>query len=101
MSQPEKDPKYRLQDQFNMMTGLAGQIAGLTLLLVFGAVFGGLWLDRVFSTGHVILIILVLSAGPLSLYLTFKLAMRTVGKLKPPAAGGSKPRPEEDDTGEQ
>ena len=91
MGEPEKDQKPGTQGQglLNTMGGLAGQIAGITLVLVFGAVFGGLWLDKVFHTGHTLLIVLILGAGPLSLYLTFKLAMRTVGRLNP--KGATKP----------
>lgn len=67
------------------MTSLAGQIAGLSLLLIFGAVFGGQWLDKIFGTGHAILVALVVAVGPLSLFLTFKLALRAVKDL--PSAG--------------
>lgn len=67
------------------MTSLAGQIAGLSLLLIFGAVFGGQWLDKIFGTGHAILVALVVAVGPLSLFLTFKLALRAVQDL--PSAG--------------
>jgi F0F1-type ATP synthase assembly protein I len=100
MNQPE-DKRRQLQYQMSAMAGLAGQIAGLTILLIFGAVFGGLWLDKIFNTNHIILIILVLGAGPLSIYLTFKLALRAVGKVNPSAkASEAKSQPEEDYTGE-
>lgn len=65
----------------NRMGALAAQIAASSLLLIFGAVFGGQWLDKVFGTGHLILIALVIAAGPLSLFITFHLAMRAVQKL--------------------
>lgn len=76
------------------MASLAGQIAGLSLLLIFGAVFGGQWLDKVFGTGHAILVALVVAVGPLSLFLTFKLALRAVQDL--PSAG-SKFQPSQPD----
>ncbi|MGQ9832924.1 MAG: hypothetical protein ACUVRJ_03850 [Candidatus Villigracilaceae bacterium] len=67
------------------MASLASQIAGLSLLLIFGAVFGGQWLDKIFGTGHAILVALIVAVGPLSLFLTFKLALRAVQDL--PSAG--------------
>jgi len=77
------------------MGSLAAQIAGVSLLLIFGAVFGGQWLDRLFGTGHAFLIALVIAIGPLSLFLTFKLAMRAVRDLPPP------PRPSTSQSGQK
>lgn len=102
MREPEKDQKLPLQAAMNQMGSLAGQIAGLTLILIFGAVFGGQWLDKLLGTGHVILISLVLLAGPISLYLTFKLALRTAKKMPQPSIGsGKKQEDKEEETGEQ
>ena len=81
------------------MAGLASQIAGLSLILILGAVFGGRWLDKVLHTGHAILIALVVAIGPLSLFLTFKLAMSAVAKIPPPPKK-SEPDSKEDSTGE-
>lgn len=78
------------------MASLAGQIAGLSLLLIFGAVFGGQWLDKIFGTGHAILVALVVAVGPLSLFLTFKLALRAVQDL-PPAGSKFQPSQLNDD----
>ena len=101
MLEPKKDENLPLQTAINQMGSLAGQIAGLTIILIFGAVFGGQWLDKLLGTGHVILISLVLLAGPLSLYLTFKLAMRAVNKLPQPIKGtGVQQKDKEEEAGE-
>jgi F0F1-type ATP synthase assembly protein I len=60
------------------MVTVGGEVGCLTLVVVLAAVFGGIWLDRLFDTKPVIMIILVLAAAPLSLVLTFWVAMRAV-----------------------
>lgn len=85
MTEPsEERPKYSVAVVLNQMGSLAAQIAGLSLVLILGAVFGGQWLDKLLGTGHAILIALVVAIGPLSLFLTFRLAMRAVKDLPPP-----------------
>jgi MFS-type transporter involved in bile tolerance (Atg22 family) len=87
---------------FNMkMVTVGGEVGCLTLLIVLAAVFGGLWLDRLFGTKPVITIILVLSSAPLSLGLTFWLAMRAVKDINPrPSPGGDNLASKEEMTGE-
>ena len=102
MNQLEKNQKLSLQRQINLMVGLAGQIAGVTLFLILLAVFGGIWLDRLLGTRPIILIILVVGAGPLSLFSTFKLALRATQSVQSPTPAGTKNpiKAKEDDTGE-
>ena len=101
MSEPEKDQKLPVAAAMNQMGSLAGQIAGLTIILIFAAVFGGQWLDKLLGTGHVILISLVLLAGPVSLYLTYKLAIRAAKKMPQPSIkGGVQQDDKEEQAGE-
>jgi F0F1-type ATP synthase assembly protein I len=106
MSQPEKDQKTRLQTNASLSAmGLAGQIGCVIPVIILAAVLGGVWLDKFFNTSnHLITVVLVLGSLPLSIYLTFFLAMRAVRdinrSLKPP--GPEKPtEAKEDETGEQ
>lgn len=99
MSEPKEPPKYNPQAAWNQMAGLASQIAGLSLVLILGAVFGGQWLDKIFGTGHAILIALVVAIGPLSLFLTFKIAIHAVKQIPTPPTK-SQPESKEDSTGE-
>lgn len=76
---PNGDEKKRIESfaSANMtMASVAGQVGCVTLLSVFGAVFIGLYLDRLFGTRPVILIILVLGSAPLALFLTYHIALR-------------------------
>ncbi len=104
MNQPEKDSKSRLQANANLSAmGLAGQIGCVVPVIILSAVLGGVWLDRTFGTNHVFTLLLLLGSLPLSIYLTFQMAMRAVKdigqSLQPPVS--SKPAlPEEDETGE-
>jgi MFS-type transporter involved in bile tolerance (Atg22 family) len=64
---------------FNMKAlTVGGEVGCLTLFIVLVAVFGGIWLDRVFDTKPVIMLILVLGSAPLSLVITFWIAKRAV-----------------------
>ena len=69
---------------FNMKTlTVGGEVGCLTLIIVLAAVFGGLWLDNFLGTKPMITIILVLASAPLSLVLTFWIAMRAVRNIQP------------------
>lgn len=92
---PNERPKNPVVPVLNQMGSLAAQIAGLSLVLILGAVFGGQWLDQLLGTGHAILIALVVAIGPLSLFLTFKLAIRAVQNLPPPPVASGKTQSDE------
>jgi hypothetical protein len=104
MSQPEKDQKTRLQTNANLSAmGLAGQIGCVVPVIILAAVLGGVWLDRTFSTDHVFTLLLLFISLPLSIYLTFQMAMRAVKDISPSLQLpiSRKPaQPEKDETGE-
>ncbi len=60
---------------------LAGQIGCVVPLIILAAVLGGLWLDRHFGTERWITLGLLLASLPISIFITFRLAMRTVQEL--------------------
>ena len=66
------------------MAGLASQIGCLTVVILFAAVFGGLWLDKVFDSKPLITILLVVISAPVALGLTFWVAMRAAKRVNPP-----------------
>ncbi len=67
---------------FNMKTlTVGGEVGCLTLIIVLAAVFGGLWLDNLFNTKPMITVVLVLASAPVSLVLTFWIAMRAVKNI--------------------
>ena len=81
-------------------TAIGGEIGCLTLIIVLAAVFGGLWLDRLLGTKPVITFILVFASAPLALFLTFRIAMRSINSLNanlPPASTGKHPTTDKED----
>jgi F0F1-type ATP synthase assembly protein I len=61
------------------------QIGLLTLGLVVIAIFGGLWLDRVFSTRPLFTVILILGSFPVSLYIIYRVALGAMRGITPAA----------------
>src|SRR4030042_2436522 len=62
---------------------VGGQVGCATLMIVFLALFVGIGLDKLLGTKPLFTIILILGSAPLSLFLTFKLAMRAVKSATP------------------
>jgi MFS-type transporter involved in bile tolerance (Atg22 family) len=64
------------------LAGVAAQVGCLTLVIVLGAVLGGLWLDARFETRPVITLVLVFTSIPVSLIFMFFLARSATAKIK-------------------
>ncbi|MFC1997542.1 AtpZ/AtpI family protein [Chloroflexota bacterium] len=64
---------------------LGGQIGCVTLVIVLAGAFGGIWLDNLLGTKPLLTILLVLGAAPLSLFLTYKMAVSAINKVNLPA----------------
>jgi F0F1-type ATP synthase assembly protein I len=96
---PNKNPMwFSAGSQFVM---IGGEVGCLTLAIVLLSVFGGLWLDRLFGTKPVIMLILVLASAPLSLALTYWVAVRSIRSVSPASKETGKPEATEGDkTGE-
>jgi F0F1-type ATP synthase assembly protein I len=60
------------------------EIGLLTMALVVVAIFGGLWLDKVFATRPLFTVIFILGSFPVSLYIIYRVALGAVGKMKQP-----------------
>ena len=106
MNQPGPEQKDRLISATNLTaSGLAVQLGLVIPGIIIAAVLGGVWLDKVFTTdGHLFVILLLVVSLPLSIYLTFKMAMRAVKNIHEsmkPQAMNDPIQPKEDETGEQ
>ena len=62
---------------------VGGEVGCLTLIIVLGSVFGGLWLDNLFGTKPAITILLVLASAPIALVLTVWIAKKSVQDYMP------------------
>jgi F0F1-type ATP synthase assembly protein I len=97
------DNKENRQPMLGMaMAGLASQIGCLTVVILFAALFGGLWLDKVFDSKPIITILLVVISAPVSLGLTFWVAMRAAKRVSAPLSTKEQTKnfDEEEQTGE-
>lgn len=99
MTQQENLPKkggFQPADGMTMVA-VAGQVGCVTLLSVLLAVFLGLYLDRILGTRPLILILFVLGSAPLSLLLTYYIAIRATRQNEKPM---TKQKDSEDTRGE-
>ena len=103
MSQSGKEEYKPLQSISTSMPviALGGQIGCLTLVIVLAAAFGGIWLDKVFDTKPIFTVVLIIGAAPLSLLVTYWMAMQAIRKVNPPQSQETQTEPlKEDETGE-
>ena len=102
MSQASDPSKNPISQVFGLRTvTLGAEIGCLTLIIVFAAFFGGLWLDRIVGNEKKIFaIVLVLISAPLSLVLTYWRAMQAVRDIQaePSAEGEADSIEKEDET---
>jgi len=84
MSQPENQEKNRFQYAMNLtLASIAGQVGCLTLVIIFVALFGGLWLDRFLDTKPLFTIILLIGSVPVTLFLMFRVVKAATSRIKP------------------
>ena len=81
---PEKpapvDPKTKF---FNLtLASVAGQVGCLTLLIIIGALFGGLWLDNRFDTKPMYTVGLMIASIPISLGVMLLVVRVAISKIK-------------------
>ena len=79
MTQSDQNKQGILQ---TLLIVLVGQVGCLTLVIILGSVFGGLWLDKTFGTRPLFTLILLLAGIPLSVFLMLSVARRTLARLK-------------------
>jgi len=64
------------------LAALAGQVGCLTLLIVLGAVFGGLYLDHRFGSRPWFTLALVIGSIPISLAVMFFVSRAAIRRIK-------------------
>jgi len=99
MSQPENQGKERFQYAMNLtLASIAGQVGCLTLVIIFVALFAGLWLDRYLDTKPLFTIVLLIGSVPVTLFLMFRVVRAATSRIKPVQNSEKNkiPTPEED-----
>jgi F0F1-type ATP synthase assembly protein I len=72
------------QDEFRTaVTMTVVWVAGLTLVIIFAALFAGLWLDKILNSKPLFTIVLVLVSIPVTLFLTFRVVRAATARIQP------------------
>ena len=72
------------QDEFRTaVTMTVVWVAGLTLVVIFAALFAGLWLDKILDSKPLFTIVLVLVSIPVTLFLTFRVVRAATARIQP------------------
>jgi len=79
MSQPDN----RSNNRFNtILATVVGQVGCLTPLILLGALFAGLWLDRQFETKPLFTILFIVGSAPVSVFVLYRIVRMATAKLK-------------------
>lgn len=97
MSETEKQgKKNNLQYAYNLtLASIAGQVGCLTLIIIFAALFAGLWLDGRMDSKPMFTIIFLVGSVPVTLFLMFRVVKTATNKIQPIE---KKEPPEEEET---
>lgn len=84
MSDLKDNGKDRQQYVTNLtLAAVAGQVGCLTLVIIFGALIAGLWLDREFATKPLFTIVLMIASMPVTLYVMFRVVRGATSRIRP------------------
>ncbi len=98
LSNPQTEPPKKPQPAPNLaLYSVGGQVGCATLIIVFAALFIGIGLDKLLGTKPVLTLILTLGSAPLSLFITYRLAMRAVQSANPKPPADAQPKPTEEE----
>jgi len=79
MSQPES----RSNNRFNtILATVVGQVGCLTPVIILGALFAGLWLDRQLETKPLFTILFIIGSTPVSVFVLYRIVRTATAKLK-------------------
>jgi F0F1-type ATP synthase assembly protein I len=83
-------PGNKKQDEFRAaVTMTVIWVAGMTLIIIFGALFAGLLLDRLLNSKPLFTIVLTIASIPVTIYGTFRVVKATSSRIKPAAKKGN------------
>lgn len=75
-------PKGNTSVSYPISVAIIGtQVGCITLAIVLASVFGGMWIDKQLGTKLVFTFVLVLVSAPVSLFLSFRIAMRSMKNI--------------------
>ena len=79
MSQSEN----RTNNRFNtILATVVGQVGCFTPVIILGALFAGLWLDRQFDTKPLFTIVFIVGSAPVSVFVLYRIVRSATDRLK-------------------
>lgn len=88
------EPDHKGQDEFRTaVTMTVVWVAGLTLVVIFLALFAGIALDNLLNSKPLFTILLMVASIPLTIYLTFRVVKKATSRIQPATKKGT---PEEE-----
>jgi F0F1-type ATP synthase assembly protein I len=92
------EPSKRSQTASNLaLYSVGGQVGCASLIIILIAIFAGIALDKLLGTKPLFTIGLTLGSAPLSLYISYKLAMRAVKDINPQQPAGKQTKSVEEE----
>jgi F0F1-type ATP synthase assembly protein I len=80
MNQPDR----KQQDEFRAaVTMTVVWVAGLTLIIIFVALFAGILLDRFLNTKPIFTIVLTIASIPMTIFATFRVVKAASSRIQP------------------
>jgi F0F1-type ATP synthase assembly protein I len=80
MNQPDR----KQQDEFRAaVTMTVVWVAGLTLIIIFVALFAGILLDRLLNSKPIFTIVLTIASIPLTIFATFRVVKAASSRIQP------------------
>ncbi len=84
MSDPKRLENDRHQRVYNLtMAAVASQVGCFTLVIIFGALIAGLWLDRSFETKPLFTILFMVASMPITLFVMIRIVQAATSRIKP------------------
>jgi len=96
-NQPSEPNKGKQTVNNITLFSVGAQVGCVTLIIVFLALFVGIGLDKFLGTKPVFIILFTLGSAPLSIFITYKLAMRAVKSVTPQVPEMKQIKPVEED----
>ena len=97
MNLPEKSAQRSRKELFNTaLISVTGSVGCLTVVIILGAVFGGMWLDNQFGTKPTWTITLIVISIPISVLAMILVVRSIIKRIQPELEKEQKRRPVEE-----
>jgi hypothetical protein len=84
MSDPKDLERDNRQKTYNLtLAAVASQVGCMTIVIIFAALIGGLWLDKTFATKKMFTILLMLASMPVTIALMIVVVKSATSRIKP------------------